>query len=409
MNNQPFPQEETGRKTASNGNLCILMLCWEYPPYIVGGLSRHVKGIAVELAKLGHVVHVVTAGKDDLPAEEKMEGVWVHRVKPLNDYTDQFLSYIGGLNVAIVYKAEKLAEKVNFSIIHAHDWLVGAAAIVIKENFSIPLLTTIHATEYGRNNGIYTNMQQFIHQKEDQLIAGSDQLIVCSDFMKEEVTSVFSLSNQKITVIANGIDEQAIDTTPIQMFPSLIGKKFVFSLGRIVPEKGFETLIQAASMAKEKQKNIFFVIGGKGPMLESYRQKIAAQNLEDHIVFIGYLNDEQRNALIQKSEISVFPSLYEPFGIVALESMVLGKPTIVSNTGGLKGLVKHLKTGLLMVPGDPESLLSQIDFLMENPDLAKEIGERGMRFVKSLYSWKRIAAETVVVMEDVLYSFKKTH
>jgi glycogen synthase len=400
---KPFSQHgELEQNSGSGWHLKILMLCWEYPPNIVGGLSRHVNGLSVQLAKMGHEVHVLTAGNGDLPSFERMDEVFVHRVKPLNELDNQFFSWIGGLNLAFVFKAEKMAEEIGFDLIHAHDWLVGTAAIVLKEMLSIPLLTTIHATEYGRNNGIHTSMQQFIHDKEYQLVGKSDQIIVCSDYMKDELFTVFKVSKKIITVIPNGIEPITIDLEPLKIFPFLSNKKFIFSIGRIVQEKGFETIIDAALIAKEKNPDIFFVIAGKGPMLETYRRLVIEKDVENIISFIGYINEEQRNALMIKSEIAVFPSLYEPFGIVALESMVLGKPTIVSNTGGLKGIVKHLQTGLLMEPGDPKSLLEQIEFLIQNPEVAKELGRRGMQIVKSLYGWKRIAAQTSRIMEDTL-------
>ncbi|WP_312471717.1 glycosyltransferase family 4 protein [Neobacillus sp.] len=382
----------------------ILMFCWEYPPNMVGGLSRHVVGLSVQLAEMGHEVHVLTAGNGDLSAYEKMNGVDVHRVKPIHAFDDDFLSWIGGLNLAMAFKAEKLTEGIQFDFIHAHDWLVGSAAIVLKESLSIPLLTTIHATEHGRNNGIHTEMQQFIHNKEQQLINETDQLIVCSDYMKDGLISIFKTSAEKVSVIPNGIEPLIIKDKAVEIFPNLKQKKYIFSIGRMVREKGFETIIEAAAIAKEKGLDSFFVVAGKGPMLETYRRQIVDWKLENYVEFVGYISDEQRNALMEGCEMAVIPSLYEPFGIVALETMSLGKPTIVSNTGGMKGIVKHLQTGLLMVPGNARSLHEQIDFLLKNPLAAKAIGGRGRQIVISLYGWKRVATETMRVMEDSLLS-----
>jgi 1,4-alpha-glucan branching enzyme len=389
-------------KPSYNWKLKILMLSWEYPPNIVGGLSRHVFGLSVQLAEMGHEVHVLTTGNGNLPLFEGMNGVNVHRVKPVNDQDENFLSWIGGLNLAMAFKAEKLAEEKKFDFIHAHDWLVGSAAIALRESLSIPLLTTIHATEHGRNNGIHTEMQQFIHDKEQQLISKSDQIIVCSVYMKDGLISVFKASDEKIVVIPNGIEPLTAELNTAEIFPKLKQKKYIFSIGRIVKEKGFETILEAAAIAKEKELDCFFVIAGKGPMLETYRRQIDDRKLENHVAFVGYITDEQRNALIQGSEMAVFPSLYEPFGIVALETMILGKPTIVSNTGGIKGIVKHLQTGLLMVPGNAQSLLEQLNFLIENPQKAVEIGKQGRQIVKSMYGWKRIASETSRLMGDTV-------
>ena len=398
-----FSQLDDLHKIPSDSQkLKILMLCWEYPPNIVGGLSRHVFGLTVHLAEKGHEVHVLTAGNGNLPTFENMYGVNVHRVKPINEYDENFLSWIGGLNLAMAFKAEKLSKEIDFDMVHAHDWLVGSASIALKESLEIPLLSTIHATEYGRHNGIHNEIQQFIHNKEQQLICESVQIIVCSDYMKTVLNSIFNAKNEKIAIIPNGIEPLVTELKTEELFPELKQKKYIFSIGRIVKEKGFETIIEAAFIAKRRGLDCFFVVAGKGPMLETYQRQINIRNLESHLAFVGYVTDEQRNALIAGSELAVIPSLYEPFGIVALETMILGKPTIVSNTGGMKGLVKHFHSGLLMTPGDAESMLEQIDFLINHPHKAEEIGQRGRQIVTSLYGWKRIASETSRVMQDTL-------
>lgn len=393
---------EMTQKHSYDWQLKILILTWEYPPNVVGGLSRHVYGLSVHLAEQGHEVHVVTAGNGGLSAYEIMNGVHVHRVTPLNIHDDHFLSWIAGLNLAMSFKGEILAEDIKFDIVHAHDWLVGTSAITLKEVLSIPLLSTIHATEHGRNKGIHTDMQRFIHEKELQLITESDQVIVCSNYMREELLANFHLSDKKMTIIPNGIDQSDVKVDPNNIYPFIKNRKYIFSVGRIVEEKGFETLIEAAQAAKDRGQDIYFVIAGKGPMLERYRKMVTEKQLDYYVAFIGYVTDEERNSLLANCEIAVFPSLYEPFGIVALEALILAKPTIVSETGGLKGIVMDRQTGLLMVPGDAESLLGNIDFLLQNPQTAKEIGIKGMKIVKSLYGWKRIAAQTVNVMEDTL-------
>lgn len=389
-------------KHSCDWQLKILILTWEYPPNVVGGLSRHVYGLSIHLTQLGHEVHVVTAGNGGHPAYEVINGVHVHRVTPLNSQDDNFLSWIAGLNLAMSFKGEKIADDIKFDIVHAHDWLVGTSAITLKEVLSIPLLSTIHATEHGRNNGIHTDMQRFIHEKELQLITESDQVIVCSNYMREELLTNFHLSDKKMTIIPNGIEQDDVKVDPNEIYPFIKNRKYIFSVGRIVKEKGFETIIEAAEAAKESGMDIYFVIAGKGPMLERYRKMVTEKQLDHYVAFIGYVSDEQRNSLLVNSEIAVFPSLYEPFGIVALEAMILAKPTIVSETGGLKGIVLHRQTGLLMVPGDADSLLNNIDFLLQDPHRAKEIGIKGMQIVKSLYGWKRIASQTVIVMEDTL-------
>lgn len=382
--------------------LTILILCWEYPPNVVGGLSRHVSGLSIHLAKMGLEVHVLTASSGDLPSYEKTNNVNIHRVKPLNEQDKDFFSWIGGLNLAMVQKAMELSKEIKFHLVHVHDWLVGVAGIVLRESFSLPLLTTIHATEHGRKGGIHNEIQRFIHEKEQQLIDFSDQIIVCSKYMENELITVFKVKIGKIVIIPNGIEVEKNILKSKKFFRKPFNKIVIFSIGRMVKEKGFKTLIKAASIAKEKGLNLHFIIAGRGPMLECYRKEVIRRGLEEQLEFIGYITDAEKDSYILQSDITVFPSLYEPFGIVALESMILGKPTIVSNVGGLKATVLHMKSGLFMAPGNEESLLKQITFLIENPMKAKEIGLLGREMVQGLYGWKRIASETKRVIEDVV-------
>ncbi len=390
------------RHDTENSNVKILMLTWEYPPNVVGGLSRHVHGLSKHLAMIGVEVHVVTAGNGGLPPYEYADGVHIHRVKPLKENDEQFLRWIAGLNVAIASKAAKLAAKINFRLIHAHDWLTGASAMALKDVLGLPLLATIHATEYGRNGGIHNEMQRAIHEQEQRLLNMADHVIVCSEFMREELSTVFGLERERISIIANGID--AIDALLEKEIapPEWEGKKRIFSVGRIVSEKGFATLIEAAALAKKANLAIYFVIAGKGPMLEAYRRTIMERDLQAYIAFVGYISDEAKDAYYRQCDIAIFPSMYEPFGIVVLESMNHGKPTIASRVGGLQTIIKHMETGLLVEPGDAAKLLEQIEFLLKNPQKAQEIGLQGQKMVKSSYGWKRIATETKRVMEDLL-------
>ncbi len=402
MTNPLTEKADLYQESIHKPRLNILLLSWEFPPNVVGGLSRHVFSLAGQLAKQGHNVHVLTAGSGHLQGYEQTRDVHVHRVKPINEHDHQFLAWVGGLNLAMAFKGEQLAEDIRFDLLHAHDWLVGAAAIALKDVLELPLLTTIHATEYGRNNGIHTNIQRFIHKREEQLMFASEQLIVCSDYMKDFLMTIFRVAEKRIAVIPNGIEPPLIQSRSLTVFPELTNRKYIFSIGRIVKEKGFETIIEAAEMAKDREQNYFFIIAGKGPMLDTYRRQVKEKDLAGYVSFIGYVTDEERDILIQNSEMMVIPSLYEPFGIVVLEAMIQAKPVIVSNEGGMKGLIKHLQTGFMMNPGDAESLLEQMEFLRNHPTIANEIGTKGCQVARSLYGWKRIAAETSRLMGDTI-------
>lgn len=378
-------------------NKKILMLTWEYPPHIIGGLARHVYGLSQGLKKMGHEVHVLTANpKNEIP-DEIIEGVHIHRVSPLNDNDSDFLSWIGGLNIAMVRKAVQLFAAHPFAVIHAHDWLVGASAITLRTLFNCPLIATIHATEHGRNQGIYTELQKFIHEKETDLIHAADQMIVCSKFMENDLKKVFLFSRQKCSIIPNAVEPMNTKAGNIEnKAPAAVqkNKKLIFSIGRMVREKGFDTLIDTAAALKDRYPDIYFIIAGKGPMLDHFRRKVSDLNLCGTVYFPGFISEDLKNAFYQECFMTVFPSHYEPFGIVAIESLAFAKPTIVSDTGGLKEIVLHKETGFLAAPNDCGSLTDQMIFILEHEEQANEIGQNGKKLVESIFSWERVAHQT---------------
>lgn len=382
----------------------VLILSWEYPPNIVGGLSRHVYDLANNLVKKGKKVHVLTARTNDAVPYETVEGVTIHRVHPLQPYEENFFKWVFDLNQSFVQYVHEMISQEKITHIHAHDWIVSTSAIKLKEYYSLPLITTIHATEHGRNQGIYTELQQKIHDEEQLLVAASDHLIVCSEHMKEEVKSLFTFS-APMAVIPNGVELEQLEKLTGDL---LIQEHtpYFFSIGRMVHEKGFETLIRAASLLKDEGQKVSFIIAGKGPMLEHYRQQVKNEGLEEMVLFTGFISDKKRNSYLKNCLAVIFPSLYEPFGIVALEAMAFKKAVVASDTGGLKSIVKHEHTGLLFEPEDESNLYSHLQTLLNEPDKSGRLGEVGFRMAQSMFSWERIADQTIHVYEDILLQAK---
>lgn len=192
----------------------ILVLSWEFPPRIVGGIARHVSELYPEIANLGHEVHLITPEFGHAPMFEVVDGVRVHRI-PVASGND-FFHWVVNMNESMGSHGGKLiAEEGPFDLIHAHDWLVADAAIALKHTFKIPLIATIHATEYGRYNGIYTDTQRYISGKEELLAYNAWRIIVCTDYMRREVERALHSPWDKIDVIYNGIrpEKNAITKT----------------------------------------------------------------------------------------------------------------------------------------------------------------------------------------------------
>jgi glycogen synthase len=384
------------------------MLSWEYPPHIVGGLARHVHALSIELVKRNYDVHVIASKPNDSTDYELSDGVHIHRVSPLNDQDPDFLAWIGGLNLAIIDKAIAIAGHTAIHAVHTHDWMTGPAAEYIKKVLTVPMVATIHGTEYGRNKGIFTELQQFIFAKEKELSQNADKVIVCSDFMAEEISEVLETAGPKITVIPNGTtvnDHITHNEKAEKLFPYLKERKVVFSIGRVVKEKGFDTLIKSAELLRHRHPELCFVIAGNGPLLETYRQKVNHLSLSNTVFFIGFVSDNVRKALFEFCSMAVFPSLYEPFGLAAAEALSFGVPTIVSQTGGLQGLIEDRKTGYYMEPGNEKSLANIIEHILEHESLASNIAERGKAVVEEKFSWRQNAKQTDQLYENILTRF----
>ncbi len=382
----------------------ILMLAWEYPPKIVGGLARHVAGLAKALSNNHCEVHIITTAVTGSPNYEKANGVHVHRVKSLQPLANDFYHWVGSLNLAFCDYVLQLANTIQFDLIHAHDWLVCVAAKALKLQFKLPLVATIHATEHGRNNGIYTPLQKKISHKEWELTYEAAKVIVCSKYMRAEVMKVFQLPIDKIEIIANGVENEKVveNTSSWKQNYGTENDIYIFSVGRMVEEKGFQTIIDAAPSIRQRHPKVKFIIAGKGPLLEDYQSQVVAKGLANTVYFIGFIDDQLRNEILHSCDICLFPSYYEPFGIVALEGMMAQKPTIVSETGGLAEIITHNETGLTIFPRDVQSLIIQVVTCIENQSLASRIAENGKKLVTTKFNWNNISKETVSVYDDVI-------
>lgn len=379
----------------------VLLFTWEYPPRIVGGLSRHVHDLSISLVKQGLDIYVITAAAPDAPHYECHEGVHVFRTGPLHVGEADFLKWVTDLNACMFRKAVELIGEKRIQLLHAHDWLVSQAALACKDYFRLPLVTTVHATEYGRNQGDFTNMQLEINGIEKRLFNQSDCLIVCSQPMKEEVQTYYLEISKPIFTIPNGVfvSEQKGMVMRESQSP------YVFSIGRMVKEKGFHLLIEVAEKILKKC-NIQFIIAGKGPLLNHFRKEVEERNLANVVHFIGFVTDEERWQLFMECELAVFPSLYEPFGIVALEAMAVQKPVIASRTGGLKSFVRHEETGLLFTPGDQLSLQLQLERLLQDRELAERMRVNGYDLAKTVYNWEKISVQTKQVYDQAIINLK---
>lgn len=388
----------------------VIMLSWEYPPVVVGGLARHVHGLSRELVRLGHEVYVLTRVVPGLPAKAIEEGVHVRRVVPYFQEPHDFRLWVSHLNFALLEAGVDLLRSLEGrAILHAHDWLTAFAAKGLKNLFRVPLVTTIHATEHGRNGGIHDDGQQYINDVEWWLTYEAWRVVVCSEAMRHEVQRLFGLTADKVAVIPNGVDLK--QETPGGTFSreafAAPGERQLFQVGRLVPEKGAAVLIRALPALLQHHR-IRAVITGTGAYREDLVRLARQLGVADHVHFTGWLPDDQVHHLYRAADVAVVPSLYEPFGIVALEAMAAGAPLVVSDVGGLAEIVADGRTGLKVPPGSPEALAQAIDALLRSPRLARRLASAGQQEVKERFTWTAVAQRTSQLYAEVEAAWKQT-
>ena len=388
----------------------ILMLSWEFPPKVVGGLARHVYDLSSALAAQKVDVSVITMDPGDgTPSYERINGVQVHRVEPYPLASPTFLMWVMQMNMALMEKGASLIYEEPVDLIHAHDWLAGFCGRALKHTFKIPLVSTIHATEYGRNGGLHNEDQRFISDVEWWLTYESWRVICCSKFMLGELQRLFQLPADKLAMVFNGVHPEVFQVErpepEVRRRYAADDERLIFYVGRLVNEKGVQVLLDAAPLILKTHPEAKFIITGEGPSKEGLQEQARNLGIAHKVFFTGFIDDFTRNQLYRHASAAVFPSLYEPFGIVALEAMAAGTPLVVADTGGLGEIVTHEVNGLKCYPGSATSLADQVNCLLADPSLAGRLSRKGASLVAENYTWPEIAKKTEGIYREVLEEY----
>jgi glycogen(starch) synthase len=404
----------------------VLMFSWEYPPVVEGGLARHVRGLAEQIVAQGAEVHVVSRGPEATTHEERA-GVIVHRVAqpPFPREMDAFLRWVATMNLEMSALAEGLAPELDVDLVHSHDWLVADAARASARRLDRPWVVTVHATEHGRHQGwVQQHPQSVIHRAERAMARQADHLITCSRYMRGHVADVFGVEPRRITALRNGIDLRGAqprqDAAPIASGgagdpndPAAARSGFATSdellvllIGRLVFEKGFHLALDAlAPLVHEREPArpaVRFAVVGTGTAEQDLRRQARRLRLQHAGTFLGWVDDERLRGLYRAADVCVVPSIYEPFGIVALEAMAAGCPSIVADTGGLREIVPAGEgVGLRFPPGDSPALGRALTRMLDDPGLRTRIAT-GARAHVAAFDWPRVAQATREVYARVL-------
>ena len=404
----------------------VIHLSWEYPPRRVGGIAAALEGLAPALARAGVEVHVVTCGSSGGEAEENPEkNLFVHRVD-VHESANDFVHWIHLLNDQMEARAEALIQewqrlearkKVKTPVLlHVHDWLGLFSGRALKYRHRIPMISTIHATEFGRNNGRIepNSISAYVHRCEWELQWESWRVIVCSAFMRGETSQAFGTPWDKMDIAYNGIASETFDFPFPEAERHAFRERFaapweriVYFIGRMVHEKGAHLLVQALPRVRALGFEAKLVIAGGGE--RGHLERLAGEmGVWNHVFFTGRIPDADRDRLYRVADVACYPSLYEPFGIVALEAMASGVPVVVSDAGGLAEVVEHNISGTQTFAGNVESLAWGIQHVLRDPAHARWMAENAKQRVDTLFNWNRIAVQTRDVYDRVLAEYSES-
>ncbi|MEM2971286.1 MAG: glycosyltransferase [Candidatus Bathyarchaeia archaeon] len=386
------------------------MLSWEFPPRIIGGISSHVYELSRALARKGVDVHVVTCDFPGAPEYEEIDGAKVYRFDSYKIPAFDFLSWVFSMNQNMAHRAMEVIDAHNgrVDVIHAHDWLVAKAAIELKNFYEKPLVSTIHSTEVGRRGGVHNDYQRTINEVEKWLVNESSIVICCSNYMAEQVAQTLYVPKEKIRVIRNGVNVSRfnlnMDYKAVKQRFAKHDEKIVLYVGRLVYEKGVHVLIGAAPKILSTLPNVRFIIIGEGGMKEQLLKEAWDFGIPHKVFFTGFVDEKTLALLYKVSDVCVVPSLYEPFGITALEAMAAQTPVVASDTGGLAEIIEHDKTGVKVYVDNSDSVAWGVLKVLTDEAYANRLRKNAYRKIIEEYNWEKISSETIKVYHHVMMS-----
>ncbi|HEY3995637.1 MAG TPA: glycosyltransferase family 4 protein [Mycobacterium sp.] len=387
----------------------VLMVSWEYPPVVIGGLGRHVHHLSTALAAAGHEVVVLARRPTDTDpsthpsTDEVAEGVRV--IAAAHDpheftFSHDMMAWTLAMGHSMVRAALSLKKRGSNrpwrpDVVHAHDWLVAHPAIALAQFYDVPMVSTVHATEAGRHSGWVSGAtSRQVHAVESWLVRESDSLITCSASMTDEITELFGPGLAEITVICNGIDAER---WPFAERRPRSGPAELLYLGRLEYEKGVHDVIAALPRIRRTHPGTTLTIAGEGTQLGWLAEQARKHRVLKAIRFVGHLEHAELLEVLHRADAAVLPSHYEPFGIVALEAAAAGTPLVTSDIGGLGEAVINGQTGVSCPPRDVAGLASAVRTVLDDPDAAQRRAHAARQRLTSDFDWKTVAARTAQV------------
>ena len=411
--------------------LRIGFFVWEYTPALVGGLGTYAEYMTREYVSMGNDVTVFTLNPGNLKTREILKGVEVHRPLIANasnvfpmfvvDDLKKWGTNIRMFNDIFIYNilsATKFInstlkkEACNFDIVCVHDWLSSISGLMVKNETDVPVAFHVHSTEWGRAGGPGSEVVSHLEWATSQRV---DKIVTVSLAMQEDLVR-HGWPNSKISVVWNGVDPDRYNPDKcrpeeIEMVRTKYGikpdEKMILFLGRLTWVKGVTNLVQAMPMILEDYPNTKFVILGKGEQQNDIIETANRLGINGHIACqFEFVPEDQRILHYAAADACVFPSTYEPFGIVSLEAMSMAKPIVVGAQGvvGFREQVMSSgpdQNGVHVNGGNPSDIAWGLKEVLSDSDRAAKWGENGRKRVLQYFTWRKAAEQTLKIYDSL--------
>jgi glycosyltransferase involved in cell wall biosynthesis len=412
--------------------LRIGFFVWEYPPRLVGGLGTYAEYITREFIELGHDVTVFTLNPGNLKTREVWKGVEVHR--PLIADASNVFPFIvtedlkrWGTNIRFfndifiynILSATKFInqlvrkDNIHYDVVCVHDWLSSIAGMIVKNETKIPVVFHVHSTEWGRSGGQGSTVVSYL---EHSMAEVADHIITVSYAMRDDLIR-HGWNAPKISVVWNGVDPERYD--PEKCAPEDVRRlrekygvgedgQMILFLGRLTWVKGVRNLVQAMPLVLGEYPKAKLVILGKGEMEKDIIETAGRLGVKDNVICnFEFVPEDERILHYAASDVCVFPSVYEPFGIVSLEAMAMKKPVVVG-ARGVVGFREQVvasgpeQNGVHVNGEDPADIAWGIKEVLRDPQRAKVWGENGRNRVQQYFTWRKVAEETIEIYSSLI-------
>ena len=359
------------------------MISSEYPPHVLGGLGVHVTRLTEQLANFADLDIVLPHKKKDYTAPPV--GIRTRPLAQSEASYDDPLSWLHFCRHAFELVKENIVPKPT--VIHCHDWVTVICGIKCRWALKIPLVYHVHLP----------NRSPFCSSVENLGLVCADVVTANSQAMREQLNNRFP--DKRIKIIPNGVDMETF--TPGKPDKEV---RYVLFVGRLVEQKGLDHLLRAFVHIRNRFPAVKLKIVGDGPCRTGYEQMADCLLIKESVEFSGWIeNAKDLSQLYQKAAVVAVPSIYEPFGMTALEAMACARPVVASGTGGLKEIIQHGVTGYLAEPKDHLDLAQWIMRLLDRDDLQQELGEKAGAHVHdaATYQWSSIAGQFDAIYREI--------